>query len=121
MSASKNLGWSTPGSCSILHTRSRASSSFGSCDITEGNTLISSSLLESDTNSPNESGRDVAVEEESKYKSIFELTDPTTYSKRMNVTLAQLIAPVCNRKELQEKDINYFEGNVKVDHFRIGS
>ena len=54
------------------------------------------------------------VEEESKYKSIFELTDPTTYSKRMNVALAQLIAPVCNRKELQEKDVNYFEGNVKL-------
>ena len=44
-----------------------------------------------------------SVKDESKYKSIFELTDATTYSKHMNTALAQLIAPVCNRKELKEK------------------
>ena len=32
----------------------------------------------------------------------------------MNTALAQLIAPVCNRKELQEKGPKYFEGNVKL-------
>ena len=32
----------------------------------------------------------------------------------MNTALAQLIAPVCNRKELQEKGINYFEGNEEL-------
>ena len=32
----------------------------------------------------------------------------------MNTALAQLIAPVCNRKELQEKGVKYFEGNVQL-------